>query len=108
MFFKQIPAGGGRGSNGKLFSVNCFPDGSEINVLVLLRFNKFEFSRGKGGSTLPDTCNSCIELFFQNINTQVDRTRGSEPHKFAFITDIKRIIFYFRNVIGLFYYINQY
>lgn len=27
---------------------NCFPDGSEIYVLVLLRFNKFEFSREKG------------------------------------------------------------
>lgn len=103
MFFKQIS-----GLGGGCPVENCFPDGSEINVLVLLRFNKFEFSRGKGGSTLPDTCNSCIELFFQNINTQVDRTRGSEPHKFAFITDIKRIIFYFRNVIGLFYYINQY
>lgn len=89
MFFKQIPAGGGGG----VPMENCFPDGSEIYVLVLLRFHKFEFSREKGGSTTP--CNSCIELFFQNINTQVDRERGSEPHKFAFIKDIKKIIFLF-------------
>lgn len=44
MFFKQIP--GLRRGGGAM--ENCFPDGSEIYVLVLLRFNKFEFSREKG------------------------------------------------------------
>lgn len=43
MFFKQIPGLGGGGP-----MENCFPDGSEIYVLVLLRFNKFEFSGEKG------------------------------------------------------------